>query len=149
MFASKPPLASTTAPARNSARPSGVWPTTPLIARETIEETTLAGQKLDEGTQVMILNAFNHRDRERVPDADRFNPQRWEGGARDYRYNHLSNGSQDCPGGPMVLLIGKAVLARMLDEYELGLEEPELKQPLPEMLDFFDIRFSAEPVEAP
>jgi cytochrome P450 len=126
-----------------------LWPTTPLIARETMKETELAGQKLDEGTQVMILNAFNHRDRERVPDADRFNPQRWEGGARDYRYNHLSNGSQDCPGGPMVLLIGKAVLARVLAEYELGLEEPELKQPLPEMVDFFDIRFKAQVVGAP
>jgi cytochrome P450 len=126
-----------------------LWPTTPLLARETIEETQLAGQKLDEGTQVMILNAFTHRDRERVPDADRFNPQRWAGGARDYRYNHLSNGSQDCPGGPMVLLLGKAVLARMLAEYELGLEQPQLQQPLPEMLDFFDIRFRAQVVGAP
>ena len=45
----------------------------------------------------------------------------------------------------MVLLLGKAVLARILDEYELGLEEPQLQQPLPEMLDFFAIRFGAEP----
>jgi cytochrome P450 len=126
-----------------------LWPTTPLLAREAMKDTTLAGQKVDDGAQVMILNAFNHRDRERIPDADLFNPHRWEGGARDYRFNHLSNGSQDCPGGPMVLLIGKAVLARMLDEYELGLEAPELKQPLPEMLDFFDIRFKAQVAGTP
>jgi cytochrome P450 len=123
-----------------------LWPTTPLLARETTREVTLSGEKLDEGTQVMILNAFNHRDTEAVPDADRFNPNRWEGGERDYRYNHLSNGSQDCPGGPLVSLLGKAVLARILSEYELTLKEPELNMngALPNMLDFFDIRFACK-----
>jgi cytochrome P450 len=123
-----------------------LWPTTPLLARETTREVTLAGEKLDEGTQVMILNAFNHRDSEAVPDADRFNPGRWDGGERDYRYNHLSNGTQDCPGGPLVSLLGKAVLARILSEYELTLKEPDLSPQgdLPTMLDFFDIRFGAK-----
>jgi cytochrome P450 len=123
-----------------------LWPTTPLLARETTRETELAGAKLDEGTQVMIFNPFNHRDRDELPDADRFNPERWAGSMRDYRFNHLSNGSQDCPGGPMVLLLGKAVLARMLDEYKLELAEPDLdpSRPLPHMLDFFSIRFNAE-----
>ena len=36
-----------------------LWPTVPLIARETTCPVTLAGAKLDEGTQVMILNTFN------------------------------------------------------------------------------------------
>jgi cytochrome P450 len=53
-----------------------LWPTVPLLARETTRETTLAGQRLDEGTQVMILNTFNHRDRDHVPDADRAQPER-------------------------------------------------------------------------
>jgi cytochrome P450 len=122
-----------------------LWPTTPLLVRETTRETTLAGEGLDEGTQVMIPNTFNHRDREQVPDADRLEPERWADGRRDYRFNHLSNGSQDCPGGPLVLLLGKAVLARMLDEYALTLRQPALApgQPLPHMLDFFEIRFGA------
>jgi cytochrome P450 len=124
-----------------------LWPTTPLLARETTRETTLAGQELEEGTQVMLLNVFNHRDAEQVPDADRLSPERWADGESDYRFNHLSNGSQDCPGGPLVLLLGKAVLARMLDEYALTLREPELSRggELPHMLDFFAIRFDAEP----
>jgi cytochrome P450 len=122
-----------------------LWPTTPLLARETTRETTLAGEELEQGTQVMILNTFNHRDRERVPDADRFVPERWAEGERDYRFNHLSNGSQDCPGGPLVLLLGKAVLGRMLEQYSLSLERPDLDpaRPLPHMLDFFDISFRA------
>ena len=123
-----------------------LWPTTPLLARETTRDTTLAGEKLDAGTQVMILNTFNHRDRDQVAHADGLAPERWSNGAHDYRFNHLSNGTQDCPGGPLVLLLGKAVLARMLEEYELELREPQLDagQPLPHMLDFFDIRFAAK-----
>jgi cytochrome P450 len=123
-----------------------LWPTTPLLARETTRDTTLAGEDVPEGTQVMILNVFNHRDPERVEDADRVKPERWNG-KRDYRFNHLSNGAQDCPGGPLVLLLGKEVLARMLERFELKLEAPELAagEPLPHMLDFFAIRFAARP----
>jgi cytochrome P450 len=121
-----------------------LWPTTPLLARETTRDTKLAGEQLDAGTQVMILNVFNHRDPEHVEDADRLNPQRWADGRRDYRFNHLSNGTQDCPGGPMVLLLGKAVLGRILERFQLELVEPKLEpgEPLPHMLDFFALRFA-------
>ena len=122
-----------------------LWPTTPLLARETTREATLAGEQIEPETQVMILNVFNHRDPEQVEDADRLKPERWADAKRDYRFNHLSNGTQDCPGGPLVLLLGKAVLARMLERFELKLEQPSLQpgEPLPHMLDFFSIRFSA------
>jgi cytochrome P450 len=121
-----------------------LWPTTPLLARETTRDTTLLGERVEAETPVMILNVFNHRDPERVEDADRLKPERWANGRRDYRFNHLSNGTQDCPGGPIVLLLGKAVLARMLERFDLELEEPELEpgEPLPHMLDFFSIRFA-------
>jgi cytochrome P450 len=120
-----------------------LWPTVPLLARETTRETTLAGEQLDEGTQVMILNTFNHRDPDQVADADRLQPERWQNGDRSYRFNHLSNGSQYCPGIPLVLLLGKAVIGRMLERHQLVLREPELElgEPLPHMLDFFSISF--------
>ncbi len=54
-----------------------LWPTTPLLAREATDETTLAGERLEEGTQVMMLNVFNHRDPDHVEDADRLCPERW------------------------------------------------------------------------
>jgi cytochrome P450 len=102
-----------------------LWPTTPLLARE----------KVEDGSQVMILNVFNHRD-PREPDFNQVRPDR-EG---SYRFNHLSNGSQDCPGGPLVMLIGTAVLEQMLSTYDLRYAGPSLDPP-PEMLDFFSIRF--------
>jgi cytochrome P450 len=126
-----------------------LWPTTPLLARETTQETTLAGEKLEPGTQVMMLNVVNHRDPDHVEDADRMVPERWASEERDYRFNHLSNGSQDCPGGPIVLLLGKAVIANVLDAYKLELEHPRFDphEPLPHMFDFFETRFSASPRE--
>ena len=121
-----------------------LWPTVPLIARETTRETELRGVKLDEGTQVMILNVFNHRDPDELPDGDRWNPGRWQDGASgDYRFNHLSHGSQVCPGISIVQLLGKGVLARTLERYDVTLLEPDLDpgESLPYMFDFFSARF--------
>jgi cytochrome P450 len=124
-----------------------LWPTTPLLARETTRDVTIAGEKVDEGTQVLMLNVFNHRNTIDVPDADEFRPERWADGTPNYRYNHLSNGTQSCPGGPLVLLLGKAVLAQLLNRYELDLREPQLhlSGAMPHMLDFFALRFAARP----
>jgi len=122
-----------------------LWPTTPLLARETTRATTLCGEPLEPGTQILILNTFNHRDPEGAPDPDRFRPERWPDAANDYRFNHLSHGTQDCPGAPLVRLLGKAVIARLLEAYTLTLVHPELdaEAPMPHMLDFFAIRLGA------
>jgi cytochrome P450 len=89
-----------------------LWPTTPLLAREVTQPVTLAGEELEQGTQVMLLNVFNHRHPEHVTDPDRMHPERWSQTSRDYRFNHLSNGTQDGPGGPLVLRLRKAVIQR-------------------------------------
>ncbi len=125
-----------------------LWPTTPLLTRETTRETELAGVRLPAGTQIMIVNTFTHRDREDVPDADLVVPERWEHvGGDGARYNHLSNGTQDCPGAPLVRLLGKAVLARTLGSYDLTLRRPRLRpeHPMPASLDAFGIRFGVRP----
>ncbi|MDQ6744751.1 MAG: cytochrome P450 [Actinomycetota bacterium] len=121
-----------------------LWPTTPLLARETTRETELAGEKLQEGTQVMLVNVFNHRDPDGVADPDLLVPERWVEGGSDIRFNHLSNGSQDCPGAPLVSLLGKAALAGVLARYELTLERPQLDPgQLPFILNFYEMCLSA------
>ena len=123
-----------------------LWPTTPLLAREVTRDTTLAGERVEEGTQVLLFNTFNHRDPDGVDDADLLRPERWKTERRDYRFNHLSNGSQWCPGEPLVLLLGKGVLAQMLEAWDVTVLEPELpaglREPLPHSLDFYSIRFA-------
>jgi cytochrome P450 len=111
-----------------------------------VHDVTLAGEQVPAGAQILIFNAFNHRDREHVEQADRLVPERWRSSeTKDYRFNHLSNGSQDCPGGPLVLLLGKAAIAQVLSRWTLGLEEPALPAggPMPVMFDFYSARFQA------
>jgi cytochrome P450 len=124
-----------------------LWPTTPLLAREVVHDVTLAGEDVPAGTQILMLNVFNHRDPDHVEDADRLAPEWWRSERSDYRFNHLSNGSQDCPGGPLVLLLGKAAIAQMLSRWALRLEEPSLPAggPMPPMFNFYAARFSARP----
>ena len=93
------------------------WPTTPLLAREVTKPTTLAGVRVEEGTQVFILNVFNHRALG--------------------NYNHLSSGAQSCPGAGLVRLLGEAVLERVRSEWVV--------RPLGKPDDFYALRFAVEP----
>jgi cytochrome P450 len=123
-----------------------LWPTTPILSRETVAETEWNGVWVPKGTQILISNTFNHRDRERHEFADRFAPEAWLEGdaAEDWSFNHFSHGPQGCPGADIALFVGKAVLAELLAQ-----RDPELldapfdpQKPLPRMLDFFALRFS-------
>ena len=128
-----------------------LYPTTPLLSRETDRDVAWDGSVIPAGTQILISNTFNHRDPERVEFADRFAPGQWlEGGAAgDWTFNHFSHGPQGCPGAWIALFVAKGMLARLLTERRLDLVGgPELDpaEPLPAMLDFFSLRFAAAPL---
>lgn len=126
-----------------------LWPTTPLLSRETIEDLDWGGAEVPAGAQVLISNIFNHRDTSRHRDANRFHPEIWTEGdrAEDWTLNHFSHGPQGCPGAGLALFVGKGALARLLSTRRVELVHPELDpdRPLPHMLDFFRIRFSIRP----
>ena len=75
-----------------------LWPTTPMLVRETVVQTLCTGEAVPLGTQVLILNSFNHRDSERDPWAHSFAPEQWAGGTTNPFFNHLSSGPQVCRG---------------------------------------------------
>ncbi len=127
-----------------------LWPTTPILSREVVHDMDWEGVEIPTGSQVMIVNTFNHRDRDAVPFADRFDPDAWLEGdaAGDWLFNHFSHGPQGCPGTALALFVGKAMLATVLRRAEgsggVRLQQPRLDpgQPLPHSLDFFALRFS-------
>ena len=135
-----------------------LWPTTPLLSREALTDDVLTGKdglrgaQIPAGTQILILNLFNHRDRETFPYADRFAPEIWqEPGTRDL-FHHFSGGPQVCPGLDLSLFVGKAVLAGLLAEHHYVLEQPMLERSareraLPYAFDFFKLRFRTERTE--
>ena len=94
-----------------------LWPTTPCSAgsgRGDVSST--AAEVLPAGTQVLIHNVFNHRNRDRVPFADRFAPGEWASGdaATSWPFNFFSHGPQGCPGAGLAIFLGQAFLARLL-----------------------------------
>lgn len=122
-----------------------LWPTTAMLSRETVREVGWDGVTVPEGTQVVIVNTFNHRDRETFDFADRFAPEEWisGGAAEDWSFNHFSHGPQGCPGADLALFVGKAMLGTVLRDHEVELKQPKLDpaKPMPHMLDFFELRF--------
>lgn len=94
-----------------------IWPTTALFGRVQTEDVRWKnGQKTPAGTPLLIHNLFNHRNRARIPYADRFAPEEWSEGTagEDWSFNFFSHGPQGCPGAGLSILLGQAFLARLL-----------------------------------
>ncbi|KAA1419281.1 cytochrome P450 [Nocardioides humilatus] len=121
-----------------------LWPTTALFGRVQAEEVRWAnGQKTPAGTQVLIHNLFNHRNRARVPYADRFSPEEWVSGdaSDDWRFNFFSHGPQGCPGAGLSIFLGQAFLGRLIARGEPKLAAgPRLRpEQLPYAIDIYGV----------
>jgi cytochrome P450 len=123
-----------------------LWPTTPLVLRETTCVTEWERGVMPSGTGVVIYAPFFHRDAERQPFADRFTPELWRDPAPEAEWPLIpfSRGPAACPGRQVALLAGSALLAALLRSGPLRLEAPALapERPLPGILDHFALRFA-------
>ncbi len=127
-----------------------LFPTTPLLSRETVVELAWDGARVPAGTQVLVVNGFHHRDAEAFEYADRFAPDAWtEGDAgRQRAFNHFSQGPQGCPGRNLALVLGTAVLAQTLRGWPdlvatEGAGGLDPGRPLPYSLNPYGLRFTA------
>lgn len=121
-----------------------LWPTTGLFARVSTRDVEFPnGAVLPAGTQVLIYNVFNHRNRSRIPYADRFAPWEWVSGTAraEWSFNFMSHGPQACPGYGMSVFLGQAVMARLISAGELSANGVSMDpgKPLPHSLDLFGI----------
>lgn len=123
-----------------------LWPTTPLFGRVTTRDVEFpGGQILKANTQVLIDNAFNHRNRARIAYADRFAPGEWSSGdaGNSWLFNFFSHGPQGCPGAGLSLFLGQAFLATLLATRTPRVEvDLDPGKPLPHALDVFGLRVS-------
>ncbi|MFO7533151.1 MAG: cytochrome P450 [Candidatus Limnocylindrales bacterium] len=80
-----------------------LWPTTPLILRETTTETRWGTGTLPEGTALVIFAPFFHRDDRRIPYAHRFAPEVFldEGVKGDWPLVPFSGGPGIYPNRPL------------------------------------------------
>jgi cytochrome P450 len=124
-----------------------LWPTTPMVLRQSTRETTWAGGVMPAETGILIYAPFFHRDDEVLPYADRFAPEVWLDERRDPKAWPLipfSGGPAICPGRHLVLLLTSTVLATIIAERQVWLKpltRLDPRRPLPGTLDNYSLRF--------
>jgi cytochrome P450 len=131
-----------------------LWPTTPMVLRQTTEETTWETGVMPAGTGVLLFAPFFHRDDERLPYANQFAPHIWLEQGQDQQGNMptdwplipFSGGPAVCPGRNLVLLLTSQMLANLVGGRVLRMESPERMEPaeLPGTLDNYSLRFHLE-----
>ncbi|OYN75404.1 cytochrome P450 [Mycolicibacterium sphagni] len=126
-----------------------LWPSTPVLARTLTRATEWDGATVPEGTQVMIVNTFNHRDTSRFPEADHFNPTAWTEGSAEscWSFNFFSHGPQGCPGADLALQLGVGALTALLRERSPAAAGVKLNphDPLPLTLDHSRVQIRLTP----
>jgi cytochrome P450 len=123
-----------------------LWPTTALFGRVQAEDFRWKnGQKTAAGTPLLIPNLFNHRNRGRIPYADRFAPEEWSEGTAgdDWSFNFFSHGPQGCPGAGLAIFLGQAFLGRVVTQSTPALTRGPRLSPDKRLPYGFDV-FSAE-----
>ncbi len=122
-----------------------LWPTTPLILRDTTEETSWARGTLPAGSSVVIFAPFFHRDDRHLAEAHRFAPELWlrERTEEDWPLVPFSAGPAMCPGRNVVLLLASAVLGEIVAERDFTVRDTRLRpdRPVPGSLSPFRPRF--------
>jgi cytochrome P450 len=127
-----------------------LWPTTPVILRDSLTETTWEDSKgsytMPAQTAFIILSSAFHRADD-LPFANTFEPEIWLDG-RAEQYPGLvpfSAGPTACPGRNIVLFAASTFLAHMLESAQFTLMskvKPDPGAPLPVTFDNFGLRFS-------
>jgi cytochrome P450 len=122
-----------------------LWPTTPALLRETVAETVWDAGRLEEETGVIIHVPFFHRDRGRIPNADRFAPEAWlTGDAQTWPFVPFSAGPAQCPARQLVLFLAGEWIAALISGPALTLPEGTKLDAdrLPATFDHFSLRLN-------
>ncbi|PMR73599.1 cytochrome P450 [Billgrantia endophytica] len=123
-----------------------LWPTTPLVLRQSTERTHWQNGEMPADTSILILAPYFHRDDRHLDDANRFDPDLWlkPEGAGEWPLIPFSGGPGICPGRHLVLLVTSAMLASLMKRHEFRLDPPDrllASQPMPALLSNYHLRF--------
>ncbi|MBC2904695.1 cytochrome P450 [Streptomyces cupreus] len=100
-----------------------------LVTRRTIEETRLGEWTLPPGTELAYCQHALHRDPERFPDPDTFDPDRWNDPAQEPppgAFLPFGDGKHKCMGDRLALTEMVTALATMLRSVRLELAEGQV-----------------------
>ncbi|MBV8072312.1 MAG: cytochrome P450 [Acidobacteriaceae bacterium] len=124
-----------------------LWPTSPLILRESTTETVWRNGTLPPHTGLVIFSPFFHRDDELLPYANRFYPELWlkqQPSRETTALIPFSEGPAVCPGRHLVLLLTTAMMAELLARTDIRVSSTRgimPGKPLPGTLNHYRLRF--------
>jgi cytochrome P450 len=113
-----------------------LYPTAWAIGREAIRDTTIAGQRVRKGTNVLMSPWVIHRDPRFYDEPAAFRPERWADGLERrlprFAYVPFGGGQRVCIGSSFAQLEATLLLARIAQRFRLALANPgQPIQPLP------------------
>jgi cytochrome P450 len=123
-----------------------LWPTTPLILRQTSVETRWETGVMPADTGVIVFAPYFHRDDRHLAEAHRFAPELWARPrtSADWPLVPFSDGPVVCPGKNLVLMLTSTMLAELL-RHGWYRERPPAKlhatRPMPSTLDNYTLVF--------
>ncbi len=121
-----------------------LWPTTPMILRQTTEETQWEKGRMPKNTGVLLYAPYFHRDDERFDFAHRFAPDVWLETDQRRPFVPFSGGKAICPAFNLVPMIASAALATLIGGRRITLEQGPRLGPdtaLPPTLDNYALQF--------
>lgn len=125
-----------------------LWPTSPVILRESTEAVTWKDGILPRGSSVVIFSPFFHRDDEHMNAANSFNPDLWSATEPEPKIPWplipFSEGPGMCPGRHLVMLVASTMLSALLMDRQPTMAEPfrlDRSKPLPATLNNFSLQF--------
>lgn len=126
-----------------------LWPTTPMILRQTRGPTEWDGGVMPPDTGVLVFPPFFHRDDRHLAFANRFAPDVWakERTSDDPPLIPFSEGPVGCPAQWLVLMLTSTMLAEMLRSSRFREVSGKVwaTHPMPSMLDNYGLRFELLP----
>jgi cytochrome P450 len=130
-----------------------LWPTTPMVLRETTRKTTWETGSMGANTSILIFAPFFHRDDQRLDYAHRFDPEVWlDPSVREnWPLIPFSDGPGVCPGQNLVLMLTTTMLANLIGNRDVELKKPKRlgpDKPLPGTLNNYGLRFELSPRES-
>jgi cytochrome P450 len=126
-----------------------LWPTTPMILRQTVRETEWEDGVMPADTGLLIYANYFHRDDRHLEFADRFAPEVWatERTTADWPLVPFSRGPVGCPAQHLVLMITSMMLAELLRHghyREVAPAKVFATHPMPSLLDNYTLRFEID-----
>lgn len=100
-----------------------IYTPAPIIGRRLTEDTIISGVTVPKGTNIMIPIWSVHHDPNIYPDPEHFDPERFTTDAimerNPYSYIPFSAGVRNCVGQKFGILEVKAMIVKMIRNYEL------------------------------